>query len=159
MRWWRTHRADPEARRIADRHYNRRKVGSPQFVPPGRCVVLSTRDGAVWVTSWPFGEYVKHRWPGLWVNSLFRNETTHLSSELILEAVAATRSIWDPPEGGLVSFVDPGKTRPKRHPGFCYLKAGFEYDGKTQGGLVALVLRPDRMPPAEAPLLTQPRLI
>lgn len=37
--WALSHRADARALPIADRHYNRQKIGSPQFVPPGRCVV------------------------------------------------------------------------------------------------------------------------
>ena len=40
MNWRLSHRADPEARVLADRHYNRQKPGTPQFVPPGRCLVL-----------------------------------------------------------------------------------------------------------------------
>jgi len=41
------------ARPLADRHYNRQKIGAPQFVPPGRCVVLLTEQAtALWVTSW-----------------------------------------------------------------------------------------------------------
>jgi hypothetical protein len=73
--WRLSHRADPEAVAIADRHYNRQKPGTPQFVPPGRCLVLVATEGvALWVTSWPFAEYVRHRWPGAWVNSCFRRE-------------------------------------------------------------------------------------
>ena len=33
MRWSKAHRADRDCLPIADRHYNRQKVGSPQFVP------------------------------------------------------------------------------------------------------------------------------
>lgn len=47
MRWTDASRFDSEARLIADRHYNRRHVGSPQFVPPGRCLVLKTKGGLV----------------------------------------------------------------------------------------------------------------
>ena len=61
--WILSHRANPVAREIADRHYNRQKIGAPQFVPPGRCVVLRAHR-ALWVTSWPFREYVKHAWGG-----------------------------------------------------------------------------------------------
>lgn len=154
MRWAPSYRADPRAVAIADRHYSRQKVGTPQFVPPGRCVVLLTENAdAVWVTNWPFAEYVKHAWPGAWINSLFRNESPHLSSELIREAVAATRSIWDdPPELGMVTFVDPSKVRRKRDFGRCYRKAGFVAVGHTKGGLVALRLAPTAFPPAEHPL-------
>lgn len=151
MKWAISHRFDKRALPLADRHYNRQKVGSPQFVPPGRCTVLLTLDAdALWVTSWPFAEYVKHKWAGAWVNSLFRNESPHLSSELIREAVAATRSVWEPPELGLITFVDAGKIK-STNPGYCYLCAGFRRVGKTKGGLTALQLAPDDMPePAEA---------
>lgn len=155
MRWHLSHRADPRAVQIADRHYNRQKVGSPQFVPPGRCVVLLTEDAdALWVTSWPFAQYVKHAWAGAWVNSCFRNEAPerYLSSTLILEAIAATLSIWpEPPQRGLITFIDKNKTRPKRDPGRCYRKAGFVVDGETKGGLVALLMRPEAMPAPAAP--------
>lgn len=153
MRWRLSHRADKEALPIADRHYNRQKVGSPQFVPPGRCVVLlSDCKRALWVTSWPFAEYVKHQWAGAWVNSLFRNEGTGLSSEMILEAVAATRSLWTPPAMGLITFVDSSKVRQKRDVGYCYRVAGFEHVGFTKGGLHAFHLDPSRMPRAKTPL-------
>lgn len=152
MRWSLSHRADPHGAALADRHYNRRSVGSPQFVPPGRCVVL-VHALALWVTSWPFAEYTRHAWPGAWVNSTFRNEGAGLSSELITEACAATRSTWgDPPPEGLITFIDPGKVRPKRDPGRCYRRAGFEVIGATPGGhgrapLIVLALRAEKFPP------------
>jgi hypothetical protein len=154
MRWQLSHRADKRALPLADRHYNRQKPGTPQFVPPGRCVVLLTpEEDAFWITSWPFAEYVRHRWAGAWVCSAFRNESEHLSSELIREAVAATRSIFgEPPALGMVTFVDTSKVRRKRDPGRCYRRAGFIPAGFTEGGLVALQLMPDAMPSADVPL-------
>jgi len=97
--WHLSWRADPRALPLADRHYNRQKIGAPQFVPPGACLVLLTADAdALWVTSAPIAEYVQHAWAGAWVCSLFRNEGPVLSSELIREAVAATRArLADPP--------------------------------------------------------------
>jgi hypothetical protein len=155
MRWVVSHRFDKDVLPLADRHYNRRKVGSPQFVPPGCCVVLKTPDlGALWTSSWPFAQYVRHAWPGAWVNSLFRNEGAGLSSELIREAVAATRSCWPAvPDLGMVSFVDASKTRHKRDPGRCYRKAGFQHVGFTKGGLWVYQMLPSEMPAAEHPLL------
>ena len=157
MPWAQSHRADVRAIPLADRHYNRQKVGAPQFVPPGRCVVLLTPlADALWVTSWPFAEYVRHRWGGAWVNSLFRSEAQGrglLSSDAIRAAVACTRWFWpEVPPLGMVTFVDPDKTHRKRDPGRCYLRAGFERDGETRGGLVAVRLRPERMPEPQAPL-------
>jgi hypothetical protein len=160
VNWQRSWRADPVARAIADRHYNRQKIGAAQFVPPGRCLVLTTPDstsesGVLWITSWPFAEYVQHEWAGAWVCSAFRNEQPErfLSSDLIVEAVAATiAEFGDPPPLGMVTFVDPGKTRRKRDPGRCFRRAGFEEVGVTKTrGYIALLLAPDAMPePAEA---------
>lgn len=144
---------------LADRHYSRQKPGTPQFVPPGRCLVLLAPD-ALWVTSWPFAEWVRHRWAGAWVCSLFRNEGDELSSDLIREAVAATRWRWpEVPELGMVTFVDAGKVRHKRDPGRCFLRAGFAKAGKTQGGLVALQMLPHSMPEPTAPVDGQLELV
>lgn len=154
MRWVLSNRADAEVVPLADRHYNRQKIGSPQFAPPGRCVVFKTLElDAFWITSWPFAQYVKHAWGGAWICSAFRNEGSHLSSELIREAVAATLSIYGPaPELGMVTFVDPTKTRKKRDPGRCYLRAGFSRCGETKGGLIALQMLPAEMPEPRQPM-------
>lgn len=153
--WRLSHRADKGSLPLADRHYNRQKVGSPQFVPPGRCVVLRTQDdGALWVTSWPFAQYVKHAWAGAWVNSLFRREHGGVASDLILQAIAITRSLWEAPPLGMVTFVDPRHVRPKIRRGqpvygYCYLAAGFQHVGYTKGGLWAWQMLPDAMPAAQ----------
>ena len=113
MIWHQSNRADPRARVIADRHYNRQKPGTPQFVPPGRCCVLyaETNGGkALWVTSFPLAQYVKHAWAGAWVCSAFRNEGADIASELIRDAVAATRAyLGEPPELGMITFIDTEK--------------------------------------------------
>ena len=110
MMWEMSYRADPRARVLADRHYSRQTIGATGFVPPGRCLVLyAQRDGkaAYWVTSYPFAEYVRHAWAGAWMCSAFRNEGVGLSSDLIREAVAATRAHFgEPPPLGMVTFVD-----------------------------------------------------
>lgn len=153
MRWTLSHRADPVANAIAKRHYTCQTPDSAQFVPPGRCLVLLADDAsALWVTSFPYAAYVKHAWRGAWMCSLFRNEGGYLSSELIREAVAATRWRWpDVPTLGMVTFVDASKTRRKRDPGRCYRRSGFAPVGHTAGGLLALQLLPDAMPDALAP--------
>ena len=155
--WKLSHRADREALPIADRHYNRQKVGSPQFVPPGRCLVLLCATGsALWVTSWPFAQFVKHEWAGAWVNSCFRRESGPLASELIREAVAVTRWNWpNVPELGIVTFIDRGKVKRKRDFGRCYLRAGFTVAGETKGGLLALQMKPSEMPSPMEPLESQ----
>lgn len=158
MLWHLSNRADPRALPLADRHYNRQKVGSPQFVPPAGCLVLLTAAAdAVWVTSTPKAEFVRHEWPGAWVNSLFRNEGPELASELIRAAVAASLADLGPaPPLGMVTFVDASKVRHKRDPGRCYRKAGFKLVGRTKGGLLVWQLLPDEMP---EPLTALPMVV
>lgn len=175
MRWLKVDACNPVARAIADGHYSRQNPGSPRFMPPGRCLVLLSDDGrAVFGTSWPYAEYVKHQWPGAWVCSIFRNQSDYLSSGLILEAVAATRwyrhhdPMWSrepEPAMGMVTFVDPSKVPPKlawRRKdgekkaklvevwGGCYLEAGFKRVENTKGGLLTFQLLPADMPPPVA---------
>lgn len=163
MAWHMSHRADPAARVLADRHYNRQKVGAPQFVPPGRCMVLLSGDGqAFWVTSYPFAEYVRHAWAGAWVCSAFRNEGGGRASDMIRDAVAATvfygQSSWGqaaPPALGMVTFLDRRKVQPIKVRGAptwgrTWRLAGFQDAGETKGGLLALRLDPADMP-APAP--------
>jgi hypothetical protein len=155
MIWMISHRADQRARILADAHYSRQKIGTPQFVPPGRCLVLYAETGngkAYWVTSWPFAEYTKHAWAGAWVCSAFGNEGVGLSSELIRQAVAATRWHYPKcPDLGMITFVDAAKVRQTNKPGWCFRKAGFKPVGHTGSGLLALQLLPDAMPPPDQP--------
>jgi hypothetical protein len=151
MHWYRSWRADPVVRALADRHYSRKTPGASQFSPPGRNLTLRTLAGdAAWVTAWPLPEYVKHEWGDCWTCTIFRNEGAVLSSLLVSQAVAATRSTWETqgiPEGGFLTFVDAGKVRRKRDPGRCFRKAGFEPVGFTSDrGLVVLQLPPERLP-------------
>lgn len=158
MIWQLSNRADPKARELADRHYNRQKIGTPQFVPPGRCLVLyaSTNTGkAFWVTSFPYAEYTRHAWAGAWVCSAFRNEGAGTASQIILEAVAATKAHFgEPPPLGMITFINREKVKPtKVHGidtwGYTYKLAGFKEVGETKRGLLALQLLPKDMPKAE----------
>lgn len=164
--WVQSHRADLVARELADRHYNRQKPGTPQFVPPGSCCVFVTRcRRAFWVTSAPIAKYVKHAWPGAWMCSAFRNEGAGQASELIRHAIAHTRWHYhhrEIPAYGMVTFVDPEKTpgvvvRGERIHGFSFGKAGFKHVGYTEAGLWAWQILPHEMPlptmPFQAPWL------
>ena len=126
MIWTVSHRAHTPARLVADRHYNRQKPGTPQFVPPGRCLVLyAANEGgeAVWVTSWPFAEYTRHAWGGAWVCSAFRNEGAGKASDMITEAVAATRHRY------------PDTPPPFGHDNLCRPQEGKANDGSRRGGV------------------------
>lgn len=166
MRWHLSWRSDPSVRPLADRHYNRQSIGADGFVPPGRCLVLTTEcRRAFWVTSWPFAEFVKHAWAGCWMNSAFRNEAPDVfrASEMIREAVACTREAFgDPPALGMLTFIDPAHVRSAKEEGgvigYSYRRAGFKHVGETKAGLAAFQLLGHRMPPPQAPIGWQGRL-
>lgn len=154
-------RFDQEARKIADRHYSRQKPGSPDFVGNIKPLVLvAPIDGpgkAVWITGWQ--KFVRHRFVCAWQWVMFRNEGAGLSSELITEAVAATRWVWrGMPRNGFITMVDRSKTRPKKDPGYCYRMAGWQEVGRTDNGLVVLGLAPEKMPEPAAPMGAQESL-
>lgn len=155
--WRRSHRFDPEAVTIADRHYNRQKPGSPQFMPPGSCRVLVARNSkAVFGLSFPKAEFVKHAWAGAWVCSIFRNEEAGpLASDMIREAMAHMLTEYEVPTLGCITFVDPTKVRGvmergERIKGFCFKRAGFRAVGETKKGLIAWQMLPADMPKARA---------
>ena len=160
MNWMLSHQADAKALRLADRHYSRATPGSPQFMPPGRQVVLITpKADALWAMSWPAERMVRRAWPGAWMCTLFRNESGFKASQLITEAMAVTRYVWgDPPcSGGFaaISIIDETKVRPTRVRGkavfgWSWLKAGWEVAGRTKKKrMLVLGLRPERVPEPE----------
>lgn len=179
MKWYLTHRGDLRANALAKQHYTCQSPDSDQFVTPGRCMVLLTEKAdALWVTSYPFAEFVHHEWAGAWNCSIFRNTNQynrknkdgHLSSELIREAVAVTRwyamhdkkwqkglgdvpYLTDEPVLGMITFVNREMVKPKTRFGECYLQAGFEIVGETKVEKhLALQLKPENMPEPMQPL-------
>lgn len=156
MKWVKVTRADPLANAVAKRHYTCQSPDSGQYVPPGKCLCLYShrRGRALWVTSWPKAEYVKHAWPGAWMCSIFRNESHVLASVLIRQAVAATRWHYGtPPEFGMVTFVDERRVAAKERPGQCFLDAGFrQLDVRTRmEDLLVFQMLLEDMPAPEAP--------
>jgi hypothetical protein len=157
--WQYTKRADKVAAKIADRHYSRQTIGSDQFTPPGRVLCLVTPDyNALWATSWPYAEYVNREYQTAWLNCIFRNESELRSSDLIIEAIAATRWYFgDPPADGMITMINqfevkPIKRRGVDHWGYSYEKAGFRHVGYTKdAGFMIFQLCPDNMPKAAAP--------
>lgn len=154
MLWAISHRFDRRALPLADRHYSRQKIGTPQFVPPAPHVVLLTADEkALWVVTAPL--YAQHAWHPSWICTLFRNEGAGLSSALIIEAMSATRYVLgEPPANGIVTFVKDSAVRHKRDPGRCFIKAGFvRLAERTKvHGHTVLQMLPDAMPEPLQPL-------
>src|SRR5262249_27929974 len=127
--------------------------------------LLTPDRGALWVSSWPFAEFVRHAWAGAWVNSCFRRESGPLASELIRDALAATLWRWPEPPVvrcpycrmtvSMVTFIDRNKVRHKRDFGRCYLRAGFVRCEDTKGGLATVHISPFGLPKACAPTSDQ----
>lgn len=118
---------------LADRHYSRRKVGSPQFMPPGDTLVLATpaRDAVFgWWRPHPSSGIVAMNGLDGWTCSIFRNEGPATSSALILAAesmlVAAGRGCGP---SGLLTYVFDSKIR-SVNPGYCFKRAGWHTAGR-----------------------------
>ncbi len=129
MAWIVTNKGDQDCRRLADRHYTRQKPGNKQFCRPGHNLVLRTPEGdAVWVT-W---RGIRDDGQDAWECTIFRNESQHLSSDLIRKAVEITLREWGaPPPGGLITYVQEARIA-SANPGFCFKRAGWKTDGRSK---------------------------
>jgi len=124
----------PPARELADRHYSRQTVGASGIMPPGKRFLLwhdSVLGKAVWGVC-------RNQFLGEWRfrNTIFRNESEHLSSSMIIEATRVTYEVWlrrykALPSERLTTEIDivaTAKRRSKHKPaGYCYLMAGWEF--------------------------------
>ena len=122
--WIISHDMNPNAQKLADRHYSRKNPGSTKgFIGPGEKLVLLSPDGKAlfaWLRSDPElrGDHIDG------VNcTIFRNESPVLSSKLILEAEKFARQRW--PDLKLFTYVSKEKVKSK-NPGWCFMKAGLK---------------------------------
>jgi hypothetical protein len=135
--WWLTKESDLDCLELYERHYSRsryrdgrRRCG--QFVGPGEKVVLRTEAAdAMWVWRYFHDDSGQQG-----VNcAAFRNESPHLSSELIRQADQIADCLW--PDCRHYTYVDPTKIA-SSNPGFCFIKAGWRRCGRTKGGLLIM---------------------
>lgn len=142
MNWLRTSKFDSRACALADRHYSRRKPGSPQFMPPGQTVVLILESGLA-----VFGWWRPHPDSGIkamnkldgWTCTIFRNESPELSSRLILEAERALFATgYSVGPDGLLTYVWDSKIR-SSNPGYCFKRAGWQAVGRSADGRKTLL--------------------
>ena len=130
MTWTLSHKYDRLGASLADKHYSRRKVGSPQFMPPGETVVL-VAPGAV------FGWWRPHPRSGLqamngrdgWTCTIFHRESGPLASEMILLAELQLKGKTCGPDG-LMTYVAEKKIQ-SPNPGYCFLMAGYRRIGRA----------------------------
>lgn len=134
--WWLTKDGDTDCMALYERHYSgqerngKRRVA--QFVGPGEHIVLRTERGdAMFV----WRRFIDDSGQTGINCAVFRNESRHLSSELIRQADAIADFCW--PDRRHYTFVNPEKIR-SSNPGFCFLEAGWKRCGRTKGGLLIM---------------------
>lgn len=148
--WTRRGRFDPAAVALADRHYSREKPGTPQVGGPGFLLVFVTPDErAAWISKRHAPEIFEGKRTRTTADGfrgyrcgLFRNESSHLASDLIRAAVALTESIWGPAELGWMTYIDTSKVA-SSNPGYCFKRAGWILDRSFEHPtLIRLTLPP-----------------
>lgn len=137
--------ANDVGRALFENHYSRRHRRSGkqplQFVGPGERMVLITPD-ALAVFAWRHKPRAHRDNQTGVMCSIFRNEGTTKSSDLIRAAVTLAWERW--PGERLFTYVDTRKIRHKRDPGRCFLRAGWRLCGETKKQkLLILEIRPE----------------
>lgn len=134
--WYLTKDGDRTCIALYERHYSRYRYADgrrqSQFVGPGEHIVLRTGDGDAMFVWRKFIDDSGQRGVNC---AIFRNESPHLSSELIRQADAVADFAW--PGERHYTYVDPQAIR-SSNPGFCFVAAGWRRCGKTKGGLIVL---------------------
>jgi hypothetical protein len=121
---------DLESALLADRHYSRQKVGTNQFMPPGRTMVLRNAEGTV-VFGWLW-QLKRDDGEDGYNCSIFRNESSRLSSEIIIEAEEMAVAEWGANRG--FTYVRPSDIA-SPNPGFCFKQCGWKFVRATASGL------------------------
>jgi len=130
--WWLTKDGDRACLEMYEKHYSAYvyKDGRERklFVGPGEKVVLRTWNGdAVWV----WRKFIDDSGNEGINCAVFRNESPHLSSELIRQAEEIADCLW--PNCRRYTFVDAEKVA-SRNPGYCFIVAGWKKCGITDSG-------------------------
>lgn len=130
---------DSLASQIANRHYSRiwrGNINQDRFMPPGKRLILMEPTGR-WLFAWSFQLYRKDDQIGGVECTIFRNESSILSSEIILKA----ERVWDERYGKARKFtyVHPQKIK-SVNPGYCFQCAGWKkQEKKSSRGLILLI--------------------
>ena len=147
-RWLPALDGDPRALALYQRHYScsNPAPANRQFMPPGEKMVLLTLECDA-LFGWLKNRVERYDKQVGVVCTVFRNESQHLSSSLIEEAMEIAWQKW--PGERLFTYIDPDKIRRinKRHrkarqPGYCFIKAGWRECGVSLQGLVLLECLP-----------------
>jgi hypothetical protein len=122
---------DPLGYALYRRHYSSQKNPRPKvrlFVGPGeKMVLISLNMDALFA----WRKFIDDSGQ-IGVNcAIFRNESSHRSSDMILEAMEFAFERW--PNERLYTTVNP-KEIASCNPGYCFIKAGWKRCGRTKRG-------------------------
>lgn len=128
--WYRSKDGNEHARTLFHRHYSYRPYADGRepklFCGPGEKMVLLTREADAL--------FVWRRFQSAdgqeGINcAVFRNESTILSSELILEAEEAAWTRWE--KQRIFTYVN-SRAIKSQNPGYCFIRAGWQKCGITK---------------------------
>jgi hypothetical protein len=122
------------------RHYSAKKNRRPkirQFVGPGEKMVLI---GFLCEALFCWRRFIDDSGQRGVNCAVFRNESHHWSSEMILEAMQWAWDRW--PGQRLYTTVEPAEIR-SSNPGYCFQCAGWRKCGRTKRGFVVLEFVPE----------------
>lgn len=123
--------SDAGVRALVTRHYSVKRPHSASWWSPAKTLCLTNADRTiVFVWQAPNPEYRRDGQIG-YNCSLFRNEDTRLSSEVILEAEGIVVELWG--RARLYTYVDATKIQ-SENPGYCFIKAGWKRIGQSKSG-------------------------
>jgi hypothetical protein len=134
--WWLTKDGDLACVELYERHYSRyeyvdgRERHCGLFLGPGEKLVLRT-ERADAVFGWR--KFIDDSGQQGVNCAVFRNESPHLSSELIRQADAVAFDWWA--DRRHYTYVNP-KEIASENPGYCFQCAGWRRCGQTKGGLL-----------------------
>lgn len=127
---------DPSGLDLYERHYSCYRYADGRdrklFCGPGEKLVLLT-EGRDALFVWRRFIETGQTGPKGINCAIFRNESEHLASALILQAERVAECRW--PGERLYTYVHPGKVK-SANPGYCFKQAGWTRCGMTKGGLL-----------------------
>ncbi len=134
--WWLTKDGDKDCLALYERHYSAHQYKDGRkrtlFVGPGEKVVLRTAKGDA---CFVWRKFIDDSGQQGINCAVFRNESSHQSSELIRQACAIADCLW--PDSRHYTFVDTKKVK-STNPGYCFVAAGWRRCGMTKSGLLVL---------------------
>ena len=132
--WWLTRDGDRSCLAMYERHYSAYRYRDGRirklFCGPGEKVVLRTAAADAFFVWRKFIDASGQQGINC---AVFRNESSHKSSELIRQADAIADCVW--PNTRHCTYVRAEAVR-SRNPGFCFIMAGWRRCGNTKGGLL-----------------------